>query len=180
MRRATNLVSKLATAVGMPVEELEDFLRPDCPERFGQCWLGPRQVFHEGRPQPSLRLLYELKSGEPLRADQRLRNKLCPTVGCLNPNHYRARTYLTWRQRFCPNEVAPIDMTALFAEAQDPAILEAMDFNDVCDLVSSEEGGRDRSAADLHDQWPMYGVEMFERALAHLKAGDQAERHVRP
>jgi hypothetical protein len=63
-------------------------------------------------------------------------------------------------------------MAALYAEAHDPAIQAASAFNDVCDLVSSGDGGRTRSAADLHDQWPMFDLELFERALIHLGQDD--------
>lgn len=173
MRPAKPLIVKLASAVGLTVGELEDWLTDTGGASTGNCWRGSTKVFHEGKPQSTLRLLVELDTGEPLGADKRMRVKLCPTVGCLNPRHYRSRPYQTWQQRVGIGHAAKFDLTHLIAEAFDPAVAEAGDFNDVCDLISSEDGGRHRSASDLQAQWPIYDLELFDRALAHLGAAGE-------
>lgn len=170
MRPAKPLAAKLAAALNLTPEVFEKWLESETSADLGLCTLGARKVFHQGRPQSTLRLLVELASGRPLRADERMSQKLCPTVGCLNPRHYRAKLYQTWQQRVGLDQPSAAATAALIAEAFDPAVVDAMNFNDVCDLVASAEGGRHRSATDLHAQWPMYELDLFYKALNHLRS----------
>lgn len=168
MRPEKPLSLKLARALQLTESELEDRLARSA-NVAEPCWFGARKVFHNGRPRSTLRLLLEMTTGQELGSDQRLRKRLCPNPGCLNPAHYQPTAYQTWQQRFCsPPPV--VDVAALIVAAHDLESQAEDDFRDVLDLIESGDGGRNRSAVDLQSQWPMYELELFERALVQLNS----------
>lgn len=171
MRRSLPLLNKVAKAVGLLPEELEAALVGwPSADQVG-CWRGRPKVFHTGKPRQTLRLCYELATGEALPEGVRLREKLCPNAGCLNPHHYRVRAYVGWRERvgLVSRDLATT-AAVLTPSAEFLAEDEEADVADLLDMISSGDGGRHRSAESLHDQWPMYDVGLIQIALERLRA----------
>ena len=169
MRPRTDLLVKLSRAMRAEPDDLLKALAGWPGEAAQPCWDGERKVFHGGRPRQTLRLLVELATGREVPSDMRLRTRLCPRPGCLNPHHYRLVPYVTWQERV---GLVQRDLTSTAATMMEDADDEAGDFVDICELIAGADGGRHRSANDLHAQWPMYERELIARALASLNENE--------
>ena len=92
MRHQSPLEQKLATACRMSVADLNQSLL-SWPSPHGQpCWPGRRTIFHEGRPQTTIRLMIEHVMGRRADSTWRFVRKYCATTGCQNPHHYELQT----------------------------------------------------------------------------------------
>lgn len=168
MGGGANLLDRLARALAVSPGYLREELERRGSPVMGDCWLGPTQVWHNGRPQETRRVLWELAHGEPLGRNRRLRNSLCPTPRCANPFHYEVQIYQSLKERL--GIVEPeFDLMAFYAEEAASLAQDDLEAEDVYDLVTGAEGGSHRTAEDLHAQWPDFSIEQFEQALARVR-----------
>lgn len=171
MRRSLPVLDKVAKAVGLLPLELEAALVGWPSAEQVVCWFGKPKVFHARKPRQTLRLCYELATGEALPEGVRLREKLCPSAGCLNPHHYRTRAHVGWRERV---GLVSRDLAAMAVVLSPPAEMladdEEGDIADLLDMITSGDGGRHRSAESLHEQWSMYDIRLIQIALERLRA----------
>lgn len=171
MRPNVPLVEKVALALGQTPDELLRMLQGWPSDDGSLCWYGPAKVYHAGRPRQTLRLCYELATGQSLPDGVRLRGKICPNAGCLNLHHYRPRAHVPWREKV---GLVSRDLAEAAAHLPPPPELlnpdDEADILDLMDLITGGDGGRHRSAEDLHAQWTEYDLRLIQIALDRLHA----------
>lgn len=175
MRPRVSLLNKVAAALNRTPCELMSSL--ECWPAVGStdCWFGRQKVFHDGRPRQTLRLCYELATGIALPEGMRLRDKVCPTAGCLNLHHYRLRPYVSWQEKV---GLVPRDLAETAAVMVPPPEFFAEDgeavLADIRELITSGDGGRHRTAEDLRAQWfGVYDLERIQMVLDQLRSEDE-------
>lgn len=176
MRPRVVLVNKVATALNRKPQELMAALAGWPEAGSTDCWSGRQKVFHDGRPRQTLRLCYELATGHALPEGMRLREKLCLTSGCLNLHHYRVKPHVSWQEKVGLVSRDLVETAAVMVPppellAEDSATVMA----DIRDLITSADGGRHRTAAELRDHWfGVYDLEPIQMVLDQLRAEDDA------
>lgn len=175
MRPRSPLLNKVAAALSRAPCDVMAALEGWPAVGSTDCWSGRPKVFHDGRPRQTLRLCYELATGQSLPDGVRLRSKLCPTTGCLNIHHYSLRPYVSWQEkvglvsRDLVETAAVMPPPAEFFADDDEAVVA-----DIRELITGADGGRHRTAEDLSAQWMgVYDLARIQMALDQLRAEDE-------
>lgn len=172
MRPSVPLLIKTARALGMTADGLSMALEAGASESIA-CWIGKTQVFHDGRPRRTLRLCYELMTGNPPPKNERFRDKLCPIPGCLNIHHYRLRRYVTWQEK-AGIEPVPEGADTIEIPPEMFADDEETDLEIALWLIGRADGGIERTPESYHEQASNIGVDIFRRALDQVRAEEAA------
>lgn len=180
-RKKDPLNQKVSRALNLDIAS--ELRAASYPNPSLECWPGPRQLFHEGRPHATARLAFTLLYSERIqRARQGLLHeavadiplehlgvepeildidprhhvrRTCSNPGCCNPHHHQLQ--MVWDT----SGEAPPPIPFEFLVMPEPD-----DLNDAIDTILMIEGGRSLTPSQLVERFSAaYDESTFARAL---------------
>lgn len=168
MRPRKSPLARIAGLLSIPPEFLQSTLDewPSNTALLKPCLEGPQLVWHDGRTQPTVRVLFELIYGEPMHPTWKLK-RLCHNPECRTPHHWQPEMIF----RVDGTVTVPLpsrtwDIRGITSFADLPT-----DPEEVIDTVLGIEGGRQMTPEQLWEYTERnYEIEDFAAALERIRA----------
>lgn len=168
MRPRQSPVARIARLIGVPTDFLQSTLDawPSSTGLIRPCLEGPKLIWHDGRTQPTVRVLFELIYDQPMHPTWKLR-RICHSPECRTPHHWQPEMIFradgTVPVPLPPRTYDFHDMSALMDLPNDP--------EEVIDTVLMYEGGRNMTPEQLVERSNGFATaEEFATALERIRA----------